>query len=529
MTRRAWGVAVAALVLAGLTAPVANAIEPASTCANTSTGGTAVRSPYAPAEVESVLQAAWAETALPGDDPYSYLIHVPDDLPAGPVPVVMTIHGLLGNAKQHLTQTHWTELADRDGFIVVAPNGRRNWDNSQGSADVEFVRDVIADVRTRDCVDDRRIYVTGHSNGGFMTHRLACESGDLFAAAASYAAGDVAGFPTESPCVADGLDSAGSPIPGFEPVPLALWHGNDDGIVDYSAGRRGLSAWLERDDCDTTPEQRADELGTWETFPACTRGNFAMVFRTLAGHGHAWPDGCGGQQSTGGTVDCEPEPGTGPWPEATDLTEELWANLSQHRRAEPAASQGGPAPGPPPGPQPDDIDDWAGGGIGTNIDSAATFRRDKPLTAADDGLDVSLVLRVATGGDAAGAGPSHPRCPTANPGPSTQSMPDRQVAVSAVGVDGVVQEVAVITEPVVVTTADGGTEHVERVSAHLDGRFDPDDTVVRARYDGDPLGFWWACGTPRTVFKETITPAPTPCLERSRRNQACRPRPGASQ
>jgi hypothetical protein len=107
-------------------------------------------------------------------------------------------------------------------------------------------------------------------------------------------------------------------------------------------------------------------------------------------------------------------------------------------------------------------------------------------------------------------------------------MPDRQVTVSAIDVEGAVHEVSVITEPIEVTTADGSVEHVERVAAHLDGSFDAGDTVVRARYDGDPIGFWWACGTPRTIFKETFSTAPTPCHTHSRRPESCRAEPNDS-
>ena len=493
----------------------------AGSCVPTPTGGPTVRSPYARGPAEGAMQAAWTETELPGDNPWSYLIHIPDGVPAGPVPLVVTVHGLLGNAKQHLTQTRWVEVADRHGFVIVAPNGRRSWDNSQGSADVDFIRDVIADVRARDCIDDRRIYLTGHSNGGFMTHRFACDAGDIVAAAASYAAGDVDAFPHESPCPANGLDGAGTPVPGFAPVPIGMWHGDDDAIVSYRGGRRGLRGWLERHDCDTTAAVAEAPFGSRETFGSCTRGEFDVVFRTLAGHGHAWPDGCGGQRSTGGSVACEPEAGTGPWPQATDLTEELWTFLSTHERAMPAVAQGEPAPGPPPGPQVDDVPAWADDGIGSGIDSEATFRRDVPLAADDEGLDVALVLRVQTGGDGAGIGPSHPVCPTANPGPSTQSMAGRTAWVSAVDVSGVAHEVEVATEPFVVTMPDGTVEHLEAVHAHLDGVFDPAATVVRAWADGDALGFWWACGRPAAFFKETFAPAHPACVHAATEARAC--------
>lgn len=491
-----------AVTAMGLIAPPAARAE---TCRNTPTGAQEqVRSPYAPAVVEGVMQTVWDARQQPADNPMSYLIHVPDDLPDGPVPLVMTIHGLLGSAKQHLAQTGWAALADAHGFIVVAPEGMRRWDMNQGSADSAFLRDVVADVRMRDCVDASRLYVTGHSNGAFMTHRMACESADLFAAGASYAAGEIGSYASGTPCAGDGLDADGQPIPGWEPLPLAMWHGNDDGTVSYQGGRRGLDKWLERYDCDTVATTASDEFGQWETFDDCVAGDFNLVFRTLEGHGHAWPDGCGGQQSTGGSVDCEPEPGTGPWPGALDLTRELWAYLSAHTRDVPAAAQPAPAVAPPPGPQLDDVATITDSGVRTNVDSHPEFLRDAPAVADDVGITVTLTFRVSYTGDAAGAGDIHPLCPTSNAGPGTQSMPGREVMVSAENVNGDIVDQAVTTQPLVITHADGSEEHVERVLARLDGRFDPANTVLRASYAGDALGLWWACSTPEARYKETF-------------------------
>lgn len=506
-TVRALRAAIAvAAVVAGLplTAQAHDERPPTIACVNEPTGETTrLHAPYAPPEVEAAQQERWAGSEQPADTQFSYLAYVPSTLPEGPVPVVMTVHGLLGSAKQHEEQTQWRQTADAHGFVLVAPNGHRSWDYTQGSYDIAYLRDVVADVRTNYCVDERRIYATGHSNGAFITHRLACDAGDLFAAGASYAAGDVSGLFNGGPCPADGRDTAGDPIDGWAPVPIAMWHGDDDAIVGYAAGRRGLHKWLERYDCDTTPEAVGDDFGSVETYGSCTAGDFDVVFRTLDGHGHAWPDGCGGQQSgTGGSLGCEPEPGTGPWPSATDLTEELWAYLSAHARIEPAVAQAAPlAPGPGAGIQPDDVPAWAGQGMTSGFDSEATFRRTAPLAETADGLRVDLVFRVAYGGDGAGVGATHPVCPTSNPGPGTQSMEGRIVSVSATDTDGARQTVEVETEPFVDPVSG---EHLERVTADLVGEFDPTATVLRARYAGDLLKFWWGCGTPEAHYKETI-------------------------
>jgi pimeloyl-ACP methyl ester carboxylesterase len=53
--------------------------------------------------------------------------------------------------------------------------------------DVAYLRAVIRDVSARHAVDPRRVFIVGHSNGGFMAHRMACEASDLVAAVVSLA------------------------------------------------------------------------------------------------------------------------------------------------------------------------------------------------------------------------------------------------------------------------------------------------------------------------------------------------------
>lgn len=496
--------AIAGGVLSGVveapTSAAADGSEP-TTCANTPTGGTQIRAPYGPPELEAAMQSTWAAREQPGDGQFTYLVYVPATVSAGPVPLVVTIHGLAGNAKQHLAQTNWQTVADEHGFVVAVPNGHRRWDNEHDSVDIRFVRDVIADMRARNCIDASRIYVTGHSNGGFMTHRAACDMGDVVAAAASYAAGDV----SSSPCPSDGRWPDGTTVAGWEPVPLGLWHGTNDSVVGYPAGRRGLRKWLERHDCDTTPTTTTDAFGLTEVFDHC-RAGLSVAFRTLKAHGHAWPDGCGGNNSgTGGSVNCEPAPGAGPFPEAVDLARELWAFLSAHQRRTPAAAQPAPALRAPAAPSAEIATGAAGDGVEGGFDSEATFRRTY-LDAGPQGLRVEFVFRVAYDGDGAGLGTSHPVCPTSNPGPGTQSMEGRTVTVSAEDRWGRVVAAEVPTEPVVVTTPDGTTEHVELVRAALPGSFHPNRTVLRAGYEGDVVKFWWACGTPPARYKETLQP-----------------------
>ena len=57
--------------------------------------------------------------------------------------------------------------------------------------DVADLLNLIAEIRKRHAVDPRRIYLVGHSNGGFMTNRLLCEAPGLFGAAASFTVDDL--------------------------------------------------------------------------------------------------------------------------------------------------------------------------------------------------------------------------------------------------------------------------------------------------------------------------------------------------
>ena len=501
------------LVPVALTTPPSSASTP---CVNTPTGGTTeLRSPYLPQALEDAAAAQWAAGRELGDQPRSYLLYVPQSVPAGPVPLVVTIHGLLGNARQHVTQTQWAAVAERHGFVVVAPNGRRNWDNGQGGIDDDFLRDVVADMRDRNCIDARRIYVTGHSNGGFMTHRMACEHADLFAAGASYAAGDVENKPQGGPCSAHRTD-----VEGWEPMPLALWHGTDDTIVDYAVGRRGLAAWLERYDCDTPPATTSpDAYGSTETFGSCARPDvvereaatgqrFTVVFRTFDEHGHAWPDGCGGRNAgTGGAVACDPSTNSRPYPGATELAEEIWSFLSQHTRSEPAQPQPAPSPQLPVGPDPADTQEWVADGVVSGMDSAASFTRvdsdgddltGQRVVQEPSGIRVRLRLDVATGGDAAGVGPSHPLCPTTSPGPSTQPMAGRTVTLSLSD-----SRTGISSVNTVATSLDGGVEVAEATFA-APSRAPSGTVTVRARLDGTALKWWWVCGTPPAFYKETV-------------------------
>lgn len=295
--------------------------------------------------------------------PYTYIYHVPDNLPDGPVPLLIALHGLGGSGPQFAAQSQWMHYADANGFIVAFPTGPRRWDTTEGSFDVGFIRDIVAQIRAERCVDPYRIWAIGHSYGGFMTQRMACDAGDLFAAGAVVSGGDVTFPGLGGPCEAGQTDGAPA---GYEPVPLAFWHGTADQVVPYTMGRNSYRKWLDRYQCEGEILDAAAPYGPRESAWQCTRADitqreaaghtFRMSFHSYQEHRHGYPDGCGGQGAINAR-DCEPDAST--WPTLDFHHREVLEFLTSQARARPAAVQETPVlPSSPSGSDPAAILMW---------------------------------------------------------------------------------------------------------------------------------------------------------------------------
>ncbi len=173
----------------------------------------------------------------------SYLVHLPPDSTASePLPLVVVIHGAFDSGKKMEKLTGFSRIADREGFMVLYPNGMglfslfRHWNSGHccgraqalGVDDPAFLETVIGEVRERFTVDPARIYIVGNSNGGMLTHQMAARDSDLFAAAA-VVSGTIGGRPTAAEDVWQ--------IPRPEqPVPMMLFHGRTDDIIPFEGG-----------------------------------------------------------------------------------------------------------------------------------------------------------------------------------------------------------------------------------------------------------------------------------------------------
>jgi polyhydroxybutyrate depolymerase len=225
-----------------------------------------------------------------------YRIHVPaayrEDTPA---PVVFGFHGNGSSAAAFEEYSGFSSLADQAGFIAVYPQGSGEiptWEINgvTNNLDVIFLRDLIAKLESECAVDPARLYATGHSRGGGMANRLACDLSDRIAAI-----GPVSGaYPPEGDC-----------FPA-RPVAVIAFHGDSDPVIPYNGiGDQKLppaayfaigipipqwaSAWASRNGCSAEPASILDEAYlTGRAWSGCRDGADVVLY-TIPGGGHGWP------------------------------------------------------------------------------------------------------------------------------------------------------------------------------------------------------------------------------------------------
>jgi polyhydroxybutyrate depolymerase len=230
-------------------------------------------------------------------DQRKYLLYVPESYdPERATPLIISLHGFVEWPEHQAEISHWNEVADETGLIVVYPQGtgfplRWNASAISGNQDVIFISDLIDKLESEYNIDPKRIFVNGLSNGGGMSYLLACELADRIAAF-----GGVAGAYTLP------LETCN---PG-RPVPVIVFHGTADPIVPYDGGmesNRGyylpaipewVEAWAEKNGCNVTSPEVLPPQGevSGVQYGGC-QGGTEVVFYTIHGGGHTWPGGEG--------------------------------------------------------------------------------------------------------------------------------------------------------------------------------------------------------------------------------------------
>jgi polyhydroxybutyrate depolymerase len=183
--------------------------------------------------VTVTVHAADAANFESGGVKRSYTAIVPASTPA---PLVLVLHGNTQQGEDMRTRTSWPEVAKREGFAAVFPDGlNRGWADLRGDADragrpppagtddAAFLTALIGKFVHEGVADPKRIYVTGVSNGGYMTLTLACTHAELFAAAASV--------------IASFTETMMASCKPSRPVPILMMNGTADPLIAYDGGR----------------------------------------------------------------------------------------------------------------------------------------------------------------------------------------------------------------------------------------------------------------------------------------------------
>ena len=205
----------------------------------------------------------------------TYHLYVPAGIDRQ-VPLLVSLHGTGANGTIQAAATRWTDVADADHFIAVFPDGLNTlwfWGVERSYA-VDFIFQVIADVRATGCVDMSRVFIDGWSEGSYMAQRMACANGDPDVSSLGITIAAIHGYAGGNP---------GDPTcPASKPTRVLLFQGLDDRLIDpQKLGYPAFTAWARRYRCASAPS----ELKTPHHLTGCVAGA-DVAWWPIAAQGH---------------------------------------------------------------------------------------------------------------------------------------------------------------------------------------------------------------------------------------------------
>jgi polyhydroxybutyrate depolymerase len=216
------------------------------------------------------------------------------------IPLVLMLHGRFGTAKLMMEGYNMNAIADREGFAIVYPDGySRSWADGRGGTpadksnidDVKFLESVILALAARYPIDKGKVFITGHSNGGFMTQRMLIEKTNLFKAGVSVTAHISKNILQNS-------------TPG-KPISVAFISGTEDPLVPYEGGyvvdgeevlgaEDSVRRWIEWNGCNPQAsvkkidEKRDETKLEMHSYKNCKENVNVRLYKII-GAGHMWP------------------------------------------------------------------------------------------------------------------------------------------------------------------------------------------------------------------------------------------------
>ena len=158
--------------------------------------------------------------------------------PTLPHPLVMVLHGFGADGFVETAYLQLFDFVDEKQFVLIYPDGTLNdqdqrfWNGTPACCDfndsvddVGYLSGLIEEAEQTYNIDPKRVYLIGHSNGGFMSFRMACEASELITAIVSLAGST--------------FDDPADCAPATAPVSVLAIHGTADATIPYD-GRPNL-------------------------------------------------------------------------------------------------------------------------------------------------------------------------------------------------------------------------------------------------------------------------------------------------
>ena len=189
------------------------------------------------------------------------VVHVPNSYdPAVPAPLIVLLHGYSSSGDALKSYVDLSALSEQYGFLYTAPDGTfdsfglRFWNATDACCDFfgsnvddsGYLEDLVDEIKVQLTVAERRVHFFGHSNGGFMSYRMACDHSDWVASITSLAG---ATFFDPNDCAP------------FDPVHVLQIHGTNDSVILYGGGNIGGIPY----------PGAVDSAKTWRDYDGCTK------------------------------------------------------------------------------------------------------------------------------------------------------------------------------------------------------------------------------------------------------------------
>lgn len=273
-------------------------IAPAAVASRPSAGCKAARAAQ-PGQVTLNLSA--------GGDHGIYIRHLPPAYDGRqPLPLIVDLHGYSETASIHVAISGLGPYGDAHRFITLTPQTAGKvplWSTNLNGKDVAFIGGLLDTAEQTLCVDEARVFVTGYSNGAFMTSAVACKYANRIAAVST-----VAGIQEIAGCSFS------------RPVPVVAFHGTADPFVPYNGGLgkaalnlpapdgsgktlgqlgastrtpgptipQATAAWAKRNGCAAQPTNKPIASDVTLISYSCPPDAQVELYRVNGG-GHAWP------------------------------------------------------------------------------------------------------------------------------------------------------------------------------------------------------------------------------------------------